>query len=308
MALIGSIQKFSIEDGPGVRSTVFLKGCPLKCRWCHNSELIDTAQQIMVSPHKCIGCLECTKVCFENNAITVDSNGPSIDYKKCDVCGKCVEICYAYALRAVASEQSAEEVFAKVVQDKEIYKQSGGGLTISGGELLMHGEFVEQLIELCANDGINVCLDTSGFGNYEMLYKLACMDNVIFVLYDLKHINSEEHKKYTGVENDLIIENLEKLATDEKTAGKIWMRMPIIAGVNDDDVTILKTRQFYKKNGISKVTLMAYHDFGNSKAQHAGIALETFTTPSDERMDQIKQMLISDGMEVEIAGHEDAIA
>lgn len=307
MTLVGSIQKFSTEDGPGVRSTVFLKGCPLNCRWCHNPELINPEQQIIVSPNKCIGCLECEKVCSVR-AIKIGTNGPAIDYEKCDTCGMCTDTCYAYAIRPVAAEYSVEEVFNKVVQDKEFYKQSGGGVTISGGELLLHGEFAEQLIRLCAKEKINVCLDTSGFGRYEILYKLACMENVEYVLYDMKHIESEKHEKYTGVKNDLIIENLEKLASDEKTAKKVWMRMPIIAGINDDEETILKTRRLFEKNGISRVTLMAYHDFGNSKAEHTGINLETFKVPSEERMEEIKEMFRSDGLDVEIAGREDAIA
>ena len=305
-ALVGSIQKFSTEDGPGVRSTVFLKGCPLECAWCHNPELIDPGQQMIISPKKCIGCGECTTAC-PNGGITTTDEGPRIDWTKCSACGECAKVCYAYAIHPVAKEMTAEEVFEKVLQDREFYRNTGGGLTISGGEVLMHTEFASELIDLCAEEGIGVCLDTSGHSPYENLKNLAEKSNVDFLLYDLKHIRSDEHRRYMGEGNELIIDNLRKLASDEDILPKLWMRMPLVAGINDMDDVIDETIDLYEELGIDKLSLMGYHDFGNSKAEHTGMKMDRFSAPSEERLDEIKARFESIGMAVEITGREETI-
>jgi len=305
-ALVGSIQKFSTEDGPGVRSTVFLKGCPLDCAWCHNPELIDPKQQMIISPKKCIGCGECMKAC-PNGGISQGEEGPQIDWSRCTSCGECAGVCYAYAIHPVAQEMTVDEVFAKVLQDKDFYKNTGGGVTISGGEMLMHRAFAEELISLCGEEDINVCLDTSGQGPYEVIEPLAKRNNVEYLLYDLKHIDSDEHEKYTGLGNETILDNLKRLAGDEDILPKLWMRMPLISGINDSDDVIERTRDLYGSLGITKVSLMAYHDFGNSKAEHTGRQMDQFKPPSEERMDEIRSVFESIGMAVEITGREETI-
>ncbi|MDO4833486.1 MAG: glycyl-radical enzyme activating protein [Bacillota bacterium] len=306
-ALIGSIQKFSTEDGPGVRSTVFLKGCPLNCAWCHNPELINPTPQMIVSPNKCIGCMACTKVC-PHSGIVIGSNGPEIDRTTCVACGKCSEECYSNAIKPVATVMTVDEVFQKVLQDKSFYDNTGGGITISGGEVLMHHDFAKALVEKCAEENIRVCIDTSGFSPYEVLEGFAKCPNVEYVLYDIKHINNDEHLKYTGVENTLIIDNLRKLAKDSEIAGKLWMRMPLMAGINDTDDIITQTAELYQELGIGKVSLVGYHDFGNSKAGHVGKKMELFSSPSEGRLGEIKLKFESIGMAVEITGREETIA
>ncbi|MDO4868729.1 MAG: glycyl-radical enzyme activating protein [Bacillota bacterium] len=306
-AFVGSIQKFSTEDGPGVRSTVFLKGCPLNCAWCHNPEMISPSQQMIVSPKKCIGCGECIAAC-PNGGIKVGENGPQIDWAMCVACGECSEVCFASAIRPVAQEMTVEEVFAKVLQDKDFYVNTAGGVTISGGEVLMHHDFAKALIEKCAAEDINVCIDTSGYSSYAVLEDLANCENVEFLLYDMKHIDSSEHLKYTGVGNELIIENLRKLAADDRLRGKIWMRMPLMKGINDSDDVLARTRDLYEELGIGRLSFMGYHDYGNSKAEHTGRRMEKFEAPSDERLDEIKEMFESIGMAVEITGREETIA
>lgn len=304
--LIGNIQKFSTEDGPGVRSTVFLKGCPLKCQWCHNPEMISPSQQMIISPRRCIGCMSCVDAC-PNGGITVTDKGPQIDWEKCESCSSCVKECYAKAITAVGKEMTVEEIMADVIKDREFYESTGGGVTISGGELLMHTAFARELAEACAAEDIKVCLDTSGFGDYEELHSLASMDNVQYVLFDIKHIDGEKHMKYTGVSNSIILENLRKLADDPVTRDRIWIRMPLMHGVNDDDETINAEAELFAELGLNRLTLIGYHELGKSKAEHIGADYESFEAPSDERMLELKDMFLKKGMEVEITGNGDAL-
>ena len=305
-ALVGSIQKFSTEDGPGVRSTVFLKGCPLDCSWCHNPELIRCEQQMIVSPVRCIGCGECVNTC-PNSGITVEEEGPRIDWSKCVACGECAEVCYAYAIYPVAREMTVDEVFAKVLQDKEFYRNTGGGVTLSGGEILMYADFASELIDLCAEEEINVCIDTSGYVAYDTIDAIARKSNVEYILYDIKHLDNREHEKYTGVGNEIILDNLRRLASDEDILPKLWMRMPLISGINDNEDVLNRTRELYKELGITKLSIMGYHNFGNSKAEHTGKKMDKFKPPSDERLNEIKSDFESMGMSVEITGREETI-
>jgi pyruvate formate lyase activating enzyme len=256
--LVGNLQKFSIEDGPGIRTTVFIKGCPLSCEWCHNPELIDPQQQLIKSPNNCIGCGYCVKICPQN-ALTMNSEeGVIIDRAKCDVCLKCTEECYAQALRPVAKPMTIEEILYIAEQDKGFYDNTEGGITVSGGEVLMHGNFVIKLIHEAGKRGINVCIDTCGFGNSQTLMEMALKENVTNILYDMKSIDDEIHKKYTGVSNQLIIDNLRMLAEDERTADKLIMRMPLIKGVVFKSFSLI-----FFTLGVSMLFLLSYFSTTN---------------------------------------------
>ena len=275
-ALVGSIQKFSVEDGPGIRTTVFLKGCPLNCRWCHNPEMIDPRQQLFHIRGNCINCGCCIEVCPQR-AISADpSGGINVDRDKCNVCMECTKRCYAEALRPVAREMTVSEVMKAVLQDRSFYESTGGGMTISGGEILMHGEFVSRLVQAAKKENVCVCIDTCGFGDPRLLKSLAAAPNVSHVLFDIKAIDDEVHTQYTGVSNRSILDNLSMLAEDETTRGKIIARMPLINAVNDTEEMIRPAGELFRRLGLARLTLLPYHNLGIGKKRNIGGIQEEF--------------------------------
>lgn len=301
-ALIGGIQKFSTDDGPGIRTTVFLKGCPLHCCWCHNPELISPERQIIRMPNSCIHCGYCVAHC-PREAMFVNAEGEAdIDRGRCDLCLECVEGCYAEGLRTVGTEMTPEAVMHEVRKDKSFYENTGGGMTISGGELLLHADFALALTGLALQSGIRVCLDTSGCGDGSALLQLAEMENVTDILYDMKCLDRERHRALTGLDNDRILENLIVLAERETTRTKLHMRMPLIAGLNDDDDLMARTADFYRLHRIPRVTLLPYHSLGVAKALHIGSRQERFEAPSPERVEAIRKLFEESGLRADISG------
>jgi pyruvate formate lyase activating enzyme len=217
--IVGGIQKFSVEDGPGIRTTVFLKGCPLNCAWCHNPELINGGRQVIFSPGRCIACLECVKACGFS-AISVSGGSLVIDRQICAGCFSCAEVCCSGAVSAVGEEMSVSEVMKVVLQDVEFYNNTGGGLSISGGEALVQADFAIALLEAAKDEGVNSAVDTCGYGDFEKLLLLA--EKCDYLLYDMKLIDPDLHKKYTAVSNKSILYALEKLAAIPGIQHKIF--------------------------------------------------------------------------------------
>lgn len=301
--LVGGIQKFSTDDGPGIRTTVFLKGCPLSCKWCHNPELISPRQEIIRMPNSCIHCSYCLEHCPRQAICINNEKQIDIDRDLCSMCMECVGFCYAGGLRAVGQLMSAEEVMQEVVKDRQFYENTGGGMTISGGELLEHKEFALALVTLAAEEGIRVCLDTSGCGDSSWLKKLAEMPNVTDILYDMKCIDPDRHRRLTGLDNGLILKNLIMLSGDEATRAKLHMRMPLIRDLNDDLPLMERTARFYREHRLSRVTLLPYHSLGVSKMRHIGGHQESYFAPSDAHLEAIRSIFeTAAGMHVEISG------
>lgn len=225
-ALIFQIQKMSTEDGPGIRTTVFFKQCPLRCVWCHNPESILKRKQLEWFKHKCIGCKICIKTC-PIGALSLDEEGMHIDRDKCDSCGMCSDECPSTALHMFGELWDLEDLYYEIQKDKVYYTQSKGGITVSGGEPTLQSDFLLHFLKMCKENGISTALDTCGYASKNIYEKL--LPYVDLILLDIKEINSEKHKEYTGVLNDLILENAIWISKYVKENGKkLWIRTPVI--------------------------------------------------------------------------------
>lgn len=287
---IFNIQKFSIHDGPGIRTTVFFKGCPLKCWWCHNPESISNKVQLMINPNKCILCGKCVRTC-PNLALKIN-NESKITYSAnlCQLDGKCAFLCPTDAIEIVGKMMSVEEVMKEVEKDKIFYETTNGGVTFSGGEPFRQFEFLYELIKEAKNRDLNVSIDTSGMTSWENIKKTS--DYVDYYLYDLKMMDKEKHKKYTGVDNNQILNNLKELdreLNDKK--GLIFLRLIIIEGINDTDEDINMILDFVKDfKNIKQFNLLPYHKMGREKYPRLGLDYKMTgeEKPDNNRLEEIK--------------------
>ena len=273
-AIFFDIQRNSFVDGPGIRTTVFFKGCNLRCAWCHNPESQSAKPQMMFYKDKCTGCGKCKSVC-------------PYHLEQCELCGKCTLYCPVDARKVCGKEHTVDEVLKEVLKDQAFYETSGGGVTFSGGECMLQIDFLAEILKKCKENGIHTAVDTAGHIPFESFEKILPYTDLF--LYDIKIFDSQKHKQYVGVSNELILDNLEKLF--ERKA-KLWIRVPVIPDVNDSIEEIQKIKDFLKTIGTAeKIELLPYHAMGENKYRAIGKEPQIFKTPDAENMKRLKEIL-----------------
>jgi len=269
--LIFELQKLSTEDGPGIRTTVFMKHCPLNCAWCHNPESIPKKPLLEWLKHKCIGCEICVETC-KQHALSFNKNGLQIDREKCISCGECVEECPSTALHMFGTWWNLEDLFHEINKDRVYYSKSSGGITVSGGEPTLQPEFVRVLLKKCQENGISTALDTCGFASKETYQKL--LPYVDLILLDIKEIDEQKHKDYTGVSNKKILDNAKWLANYVKEHNKkLWIRTPLIPNYTARDANILGIAEFIAQklnNQIQRWDLLTFNNMAKAKYKRLG--------------------------------------
>lgn len=297
--VIFDIKRFAVHDGPGIRTTVFFKGCPLHCLWCHNPEGIAKSFELMARSSRCSRCYTCIAAC-PLGALSKNSGPVAVDREKCDICGECVKVCMYEALEIAGRKVSVGDVIGEIEKDRIFYEQSGGGVTLSGGDPLSQPAFCEEILAELNGRNIPAALDTSGLATWETLWRTA--EKADLILYDLKMMDDDRHKKYTRVSNKQILGNLKKLAEAKKD---IAVRIPLMKGVNDDEQNIRCTIDFLRPlKSVKHVGLLPYHKGGKKKYENLGKSscFEIFEPPSGTRMEEILQSFAKAGFNVKIGG------
>lgn len=297
--IVFDIKKFSIHDGPGIRTTVFFKGCPLSCWWCHNPESQALEPERIYWENRCIRCGACQEVC-EQEAISFEGDFPLTDDERCTLCGSCVQACYSQAREIVGREMVAAQVIAEIERDIPFYEESGGGVTFSGGEPLSQVGFLLALLQACQERDIHTAVDTCGFAPWESFDRIR--ERVGLFLYDLKLMDNLRHRKFTGVSNDLVLKNLQALS---QRGHHIALRVPIIPGINDDDENLHQMGAFAAGlPHLDRLDILPYHHAATSKYERLdkSYGLSQARPPSDERMAEIAEALRGFGLPVKIGG------
>lgn len=291
-----NIQRFSIHDGPNIRTTVFLKGCPLRCKWCHNPESFNAYDEMMWNQDKCSYCMKCVEICPQN-AVSLKDNRIVTDYLLCDSCGLCEIYCVNSARQLVGKDYEVDELVKEILKDQVIFEESNGGVTFSGGEPLMQSDFLAEVMKKLKQKNIHIAVDTSGFTLFENIEKI--IPYVDLFLYDLKIADNQKHIEYTGVSNKLIIENLIQLS---KHAVEINLRMPMISGINTTPSDIKGILDIIHDIKISRINLLPYHHLSGNKYKKLDLTCYSFNVPTQEELEEIKQVFEDAGYLVNIGG------
>ncbi|MEW6652672.1 MAG: glycyl-radical enzyme activating protein [Bacteroidota bacterium] len=288
--IVVDVHRFSLHDGPGIRTTVFLKGCPLKCKWCHNPEAVSYNPQISFNTEKCKDCFECVKAC-PAGAHQINSNKHILNFALCELHGECVKVCPNEALTIIGIKKSVTDILNIVLRDKEFYKNSGGGITISGGEPMTQFGFMKSILKSAKDNSIHTCIETCGHAPTDKY--LEILDLVDIFLFDYKETDSGRHKDLTGASNNLILKNLSALY---EAGAEIILRCPLIPGVNDSLEHLMGIARLYISLPYLKgIEIMPYHNIGVDKAKRIGsdnnfIRLETTEAEKKEWLQKLKSL------------------
>ncbi len=296
MSLITNVQKFSIHDGDGIRTSVFFKGCPLKCEWCHNPETQRFEKEMQCDKEKCVGCGTCAKVC-PNGAISMENGKPEMKKDACTFCGKCVNFCPIGIREIIGREYSVKELIKELMKDQMFYEESGGGVTLSGGEVMaMDIDYILAIAKELKRQDVTLTIDTCGYVPYEKFQ--AILPYVHTFLYDVKVMDPKLHKKHIGVDNQLILDNLIRLAAD---GARIYIRIPTIKEVNGNEKNMKETIAFLKEHDIhpAQINLLPYHDTGSGKyskldMEYKGTDLHA---PEKEEMESFVRLFVESGFQ-----------
>lgn len=296
MSLITNVQKFSIHDGDGIRTSVFFKGCPLKCEWCHNPETQRFEKEMQCDKEKCVGCGTCAKVC-PNGAISMENGKPEMKKDACTFCGKCVNFCPIGIREIIGREYSVKELIKELMKDQMFYEESGGGVTLSGGEVMaMDIDYILAIAKELKRQDVTLTIDTCGYVPYEKFQ--AILPYVHTFLYDVKVMDSKLHKKYIGVDNQLILDNLIRLAAD---GARIYIRIPTIKEVNGNEKNMKETIAFLKEHDIhpAQINLLPYHDTGSGKYSRLDMEYKgtDLHAPEKEEMESFVRLFVESGFQ-----------
>jgi pyruvate formate lyase activating enzyme len=297
--IVFDIKRFSIHDGPGIRTTVFFKGCPLHCGWCHNPESQAFGPELLIRDNRCIHCGACQAAC-DQAAIIGDGDALITLPERCTLCGACVQVCYAEAREIVGRQMTVAKVMAEVERDLTFYDESGGGVTFSGGEPLIQPKFLLALLQACKAKGLHTALDTCGLAPWETLESIR--PYVDLFLYDLKLVDEVKHRQFTGVSNAIILTNLRALS---QRRHRIVIRVPFVPGINDDRENILQIGTFAASlPHLEGVDLLPYHAAAVDKYERLNRRYELSSTrpPSNESLLEAASLLASFGLRVKIGG------
>ncbi len=294
--IVFNLQRFSLHDGPGIRTTVFLKGCPLNCAWCANPESQSPRPQLMTRDIKCCGCGACAKACPEGAVQLEVGKVRRILWEQCTHCFRCVAACLYGALAAVGQTMTVEAVLDIVKKDQVFYDQSGGGLTLSGGEPLTQPTFARELLKGAKATGLHTVMDTTGHAPPTVLESI--LPFVDLTLYDIKHLDPQRHRRATGVDNQLILQNLKRTANQTRT----WLRIPLLHGYNDTPEHMEGLARLVKELNIEKISLLPYHEGGLSKCRQIGQTPLDFMaqSPSEAHLAHLMEIMTRHGVRAAI--------